>query len=157
MAKIKRVLISVTDKKGIVEFAKGLKGFGVEILSTGGTAAQIKAAGIDVTDVSAYTGFPEMMHGRLKTLHPKVHGGLLAIRDNEEHGSAAKTHGIEMIDLVVRHPERAHFFMPPWAGAPEEADLLREYLQSIAEPFPPGLPDFGGPRERAAVEPPRPR
>jgi len=99
--KIKRVLISVTDKKGIVEFAKGLKGFGVEILSTGGTAAQIKAAGIDVTDVSSYTGFPEMMDGRLKTLHPKVHGGLLAMRDHEEHMKAAKAHGIEMIDMVV--------------------------------------------------------
>jgi phosphoribosylaminoimidazolecarboxamide formyltransferase/IMP cyclohydrolase len=99
--KIKRVLISVTDKKGIVDFAKGLKAFGVEILSTGGTAAQIKAAGIDVTDVSAYTGFPEMMDGRLKTLHPKVHGGLLALRDHEEHMKAARAHGIEMIDMVV--------------------------------------------------------
>ena len=99
--KIKRALISVTDKKGIVEFAKGLKGFGVEILSTGGTAAQIKAAGIDVTDVSAYTGFPEMMDGRLKTLHPKVHGGLLALRDHQEHMKSAGAHGIEMIDMVV--------------------------------------------------------
>lgn len=99
--KITRALISVTDKKGIVEFAKGLKGFGVEILSTGGTAAQIKAAGIDVTDVSAYTGFPEMMDGRLKTLHPKVHGGLLALRDHEEHIKSARAHGIEMIDMVV--------------------------------------------------------
>ena len=99
--KIRRVLISVTDKSGIVEFAKGLKGLGVEILSTGGTAARLKEAGIDVTDVSAYTGFPEMMDGRLKTLHPKVHGGLLALRDNEEHRAAAKAHGIEMIDMVV--------------------------------------------------------
>ena len=99
--KIKRALISVTDKTGIVEFAKGLKGFGVEILSTGGTAAQIKAAGIDVTDVSAYTGFPEMMDGRLKTLHPKVHGGLLALRDHQEHMKSAGAHGIEMIDMVV--------------------------------------------------------
>ena len=99
--KIKRALISVTDKKGIVDFAKGLKVFGVEILSTGGTAAQIKAAGIDVTDVSSYTGFPEMMDGRLKTLHPKVHGGLLALRDHEEHMKAATAHGIEMIDMAV--------------------------------------------------------
>jgi phosphoribosylaminoimidazolecarboxamide formyltransferase/IMP cyclohydrolase len=99
--KIRRVLISVTDKKGIVDFAKGLRTFGVEILSTGGTAAQIKAAGIDVTDVSAYTGFPEMMDGRLKTLHPKVHGGLLAMRDHEEHMRAAKAHGIQMIDMVI--------------------------------------------------------
>ena len=99
--KIKRALISVTDKTGIVEFAEGLKAFGVEILSTGGTAAQLKAAGIGVTDVSAYTGFPEMMDGRLKTLHPKIHGGLLALRDREEHRSAARAHGIEMIDMVV--------------------------------------------------------
>ena len=99
--KINRALISVTDKTGIVEFAKGLKAFGVEILSTGGTAAQLKAAGIDVTDVSAYTGFPEMMDGRLKTLHPKIHGGLLALRDREEHRASARAHGIEMIDLVA--------------------------------------------------------
>ncbi len=99
--KIKRALISVTDKRGVADFAKGLKAFGVEILSTGGTAAIIQAAGIDVTDVSAYTGFPEMMDGRLKTLHPKVHGGLLALRDNEEHRAAARAHGIEMIDMVV--------------------------------------------------------
>jgi phosphoribosylaminoimidazolecarboxamide formyltransferase/IMP cyclohydrolase len=98
---IKRALISVTDKKGIVDFAKGLKAFGVEILSTGGTAAQLKAAGIDVTDVSAYTGFPEMMDGRLKTLHPKVHGGLLALREHAAHMKAAETHGIAMIDMVV--------------------------------------------------------
>ena len=101
MTKIGRALISVTDKKGIVELAKGLKGFGVEILSTGGTAAAIKAAGIDVTDVSAYTGFPEMMGGRLKTLHPKVHGGLLALRDHDEHMKSARAHGIGMIDMVV--------------------------------------------------------
>ncbi len=101
MTKIGRALISVTDKKGIVELAKGLKGFGVEILSTGGTAAAIKAAGIDVTDVSVYTGFPEMMGGRLKTLHPKVHGGLLALRDHDEHMKSARAHGIGMIDMVV--------------------------------------------------------
>jgi phosphoribosylaminoimidazolecarboxamide formyltransferase / IMP cyclohydrolase len=99
--KIKRALISVTDKKGIVEFAGGLKKFGVEILSTGGTAAQLKAKGIEVRDVSDYTGFPEMMDGRLKTLHPKIHGGLLALRNNEAHRKAAKEHGIEFIDMVV--------------------------------------------------------
>ncbi len=99
--KIRRALISVTDKKGIVDFAKGLKAFGIEILSTGGTAAAIKAAGIDVIDVAAYTGFPEMMDGRLKTLHPKVHGGLLALRDRAEHMKSAGAHGIEMIDMVV--------------------------------------------------------
>ncbi|HOG18234.1 MAG TPA: bifunctional phosphoribosylaminoimidazolecarboxamide formyltransferase/IMP cyclohydrolase [Syntrophales bacterium] len=98
---IKRVLISVTDKKGIVEFAKGLDAFGVEILSTGGTAAQLRKAGLPVRDVSDYTGFPEMMDGRLKTLHPKIHGGLLALRNNEEHRKAMKAHGIEPIDMVV--------------------------------------------------------
>ena len=98
---IKRALISVTDKKGIVEFAKELAKFGVEILSTGGTADQLRKSGIDVTDVSDYTGFPEMMDGRLKTLHPKIHGGLLALRNNEEHRNAAKEHGIDLIDMAV--------------------------------------------------------
>ncbi|MBW2559057.1 MAG: bifunctional phosphoribosylaminoimidazolecarboxamide formyltransferase/IMP cyclohydrolase [Deltaproteobacteria bacterium] len=99
--KIKKVLISVTDKKGIVDFARELKKFDVEILSTGGTAAQLRKADIDVTDVSDYTGFPEMMDGRLKTLHPKIHGGLLALRDNEGHVKSAREHGIDMIDMVV--------------------------------------------------------
>ena len=98
---IKRVLISVTDKAGIIEFAKGLAQFDVEILSTGGTAAQLRQNGLSVRDVSDYTGFPEMMDGRLKTLHPKIHGGLLALRDNKSHQEAAKIHGIEMIDMVV--------------------------------------------------------
>jgi len=98
---IRRVLISVTDKGGIVEFAKGLDAFGVEILSTGGTAAQLRKAGLAIRDVSDYTGFPEMMDGRLKTLHPKIHGGLLALRDNEEHRKAMESHGIEPIDMVV--------------------------------------------------------
>ncbi|MBW2675578.1 MAG: bifunctional phosphoribosylaminoimidazolecarboxamide formyltransferase/IMP cyclohydrolase, partial [Deltaproteobacteria bacterium] len=98
---IKKVLISVTDKTGIVDFAHELKGFDVEILSTGGTAAQLREAGIDVTDVSDYTGFPEMMDGRLKTLHPKIHGGLLALRNNEGHVKSDKEHGIDMIDMVV--------------------------------------------------------
>ena len=90
---IKRVLISVTDKKGIVEFARELAAFNVEILSTGGTAAQIRNSGIAVRDVSDYTGFPEMMDGRLKTLHPKIHGGLLALRDNENHMKPWRTTG----------------------------------------------------------------
>ncbi len=98
---IKRALISVTDKTGIVEFAKGLQAFGVEILSTGGTAAQLRASGVSVIDVSDYTGFPEMMDGRLKTLHPKIHGGLLALRDKEEHLEALKKHDIGLIDMVV--------------------------------------------------------
>jgi len=98
---IKRVLISVTDKAGIVDFARGLKGFNVEILSTGGTAALLRKSGIEVRDVADYTGFPEMMDGRLKTLHPKIHGGILALRDKAEHLASAQTHGIEMIDMVV--------------------------------------------------------
>lgn len=98
---IKKVLISVTDKKGIVEFARELTKFGVKILSTGGTADKIRKSGIDVTDVSDHTGFPEMMDGRLKTLHPKIHGGLLALRDNDEHRKAAEEHGIDFIDMVV--------------------------------------------------------
>ena len=98
---IKRALISVTDKRGIVDFARELQIYGVEILSTGGTAAQLRENDIAVTDVSDYTGFPEMMDGRLKTLHPKIHGGLLSLRDNEEHVKSAEEHGIDMIDMVV--------------------------------------------------------
>ena len=98
---IKRVLISVTNKQGIVEFAQGLKDFGAEILSTGGTAAQLRKSGVPVTDVSDYTGFPEMMDGRLKTLHPKIHGGLLGLRDKESHMQALREHGIGLIDMVV--------------------------------------------------------
>jgi len=101
MSQIKRALISVTDKNGIVEFARKLSSFGVEILSTGGTAAQLRKSGITVKDVSEYTGFPEMMDGRLKTLHPKIHGGLLALRDNPEHVKSMKKQGIEPIDMVV--------------------------------------------------------
>ena len=97
---IKRVLISVTDKKGIVEFAQGLKTFNVEILSTGGTASQLRKSGVPVTEVSDYTGFPEMMDGRLKTLHPKIHGGLLGLRDKESHMQALREHGIGLIDMV---------------------------------------------------------
>jgi phosphoribosylaminoimidazolecarboxamide formyltransferase/IMP cyclohydrolase len=100
-APIRRALISVSEKTGLIEFAKALAGRGVAVLSTGGTAKALKDAGITVTDVSEHTGFPEMMDGRLKTLHPKVHGGLLAIRGNAAHDSAAKTHGIAPIDLLV--------------------------------------------------------
>jgi phosphoribosylaminoimidazolecarboxamide formyltransferase/IMP cyclohydrolase len=98
---IKRALISVSDKAGIVDFAKKLAGFGCELLSTGGTAKALRDAGLKVLDVSEYTGFPEMMDGRVKTLHPKVHGGLLARRDLKEHQEAAKKHGIGMIDMVI--------------------------------------------------------
>src|SRR6185436_6981006 len=98
---IRRALISVSDKTGIVDFARELSGFGVEIISTGGTARALRDAGITVRDVSEVTGFPEMMDGRVKTLHPRVHGGLLAVRDNPDHMRQARDHGIEMIDLVV--------------------------------------------------------
>jgi phosphoribosylaminoimidazolecarboxamide formyltransferase/IMP cyclohydrolase len=99
--RIRRALLSVSDKTGLVEFAKALHGRGIEIVSTGGTAAALKAAGIPVKDVSELTGFPEMMDGRVKTLHPNVHGGLLAIRGNAEHDKAASEHGILPIDLLV--------------------------------------------------------
>ncbi len=101
LRKITRALLSVSDKTGLAEFAKALAGHGVEIVSTGGTAKALQDAGLKVVDVSELTGFPEMMDGRVKTLHPKVHGGLLAIRGNEEHAGAMATHGIKPIDLVV--------------------------------------------------------
>ena len=100
-AVIKRALISVSDKTGLIEFAKVLAARGVEILSTGGTAKALKDAGLTVKDVAEHTGFPEMMDGRLKTLHPKVHGGLLAVRDDAAHMAAANAHGIAPIDLLV--------------------------------------------------------
>src|SRR6185369_13553407 len=90
--RVTRALLSVSDKTGLIEFAKALAGHGVELVSTGGTAKAIAAAGLKVKDVSELTGFPEMMDGRVKTLHPKVHGGLLAIRDNAEHAEAMKNH-----------------------------------------------------------------
>jgi phosphoribosylaminoimidazolecarboxamide formyltransferase/IMP cyclohydrolase len=101
MGKIERAIISVTDKSGIVEFAKSISELGVQILSTGGTARALREGGISVTDISDYTGFPEMMDGRVKTLHPKVHGGLLGLRDNPEHVEMMKAHGIKTIDMVV--------------------------------------------------------
>src|SRR5947209_71390 len=99
--RVNRALLSVSDKSGLIEFARALAGHGVELISTGGTAKAIAAAGLKVKDVSELTGFPEMMDGRVKTLHPKVHGGLLAIRDNAEHAAAMKSHGIAAIDLLV--------------------------------------------------------
>jgi phosphoribosylaminoimidazolecarboxamide formyltransferase/IMP cyclohydrolase len=101
MRLIKRALISVSDKTGIIDFARELKHFNVEIISTGGTAKTLREAGIDVRDISDVTGFPEMMDGRVKTLHPRVHGGLLALRDNPEHLAAMERHGIQPIDMVV--------------------------------------------------------
>ncbi len=99
--KIRRALVSVHDKTGVVELARALAGFGVEILSTGGTAKLLREAGLAVRDVAEVTGFPEMMDGRVKTLHPKIHGGILARRDVPEHLAALDRHGIPPIDLVV--------------------------------------------------------
>ncbi|MCE5195390.1 MAG: hypothetical protein LLF28_08100 [Nitrospiraceae bacterium] len=101
MPKIKRALVSVSDKKELPEFVKGLHSLGIEILSTGGTARALRDAGVPVKDVSDYTGFPEMLDGRLKTLHPKVHGGLLSRRDNPKDMEDIKEYGIELIDMVV--------------------------------------------------------
>lgn len=99
--KIKRALLSVSDKRGIVEFGKGLAAMGVDIISTGGTMKALRDAGVLVTAVQDVTGFPEMMDGRVKTLHPKIHGAILAMRDHESHVQAMKDHGITPIDLVV--------------------------------------------------------
>jgi phosphoribosylaminoimidazolecarboxamide formyltransferase/IMP cyclohydrolase len=101
LAPVKRALLSVSDKTGLVELGKALAAQGVELLSTGGTARTLREAGLEVKDVAEVTGFPEMMDGRVKTLHPVVHGGLLALRDNDEHRAAMETHGIGGIDLVV--------------------------------------------------------
>jgi phosphoribosylaminoimidazolecarboxamide formyltransferase / IMP cyclohydrolase len=98
---VKRALISVSDKAGLEDLAKTLHKFDIEILSTGGTAKAIRALGIPVKDVSEHTGFPEMLDGRVKTLHPKIHGGLLALRGNKEHMETARNHGIGLIDMVV--------------------------------------------------------
>ena len=101
MRKIARAVISVTDKSGIVEFAQSLASFGVAILSTGGTARAMREGGVSVTDISQHTGFPEMLDGRVKTLHPKVHGGILGMRDNPEHVRTMEAQGVLPIDLVV--------------------------------------------------------
>jgi len=98
---IRRALLSVTDKTGLVDFAQGLADFGVELISTGGTARTLREAGLAVRDISDLTGFPEMLDGRVKTLHPKVHGGILYIRGNPEHEAAIAAHGIQPIDMMV--------------------------------------------------------
>ena len=130
LRKIKRALISVSDKTGIIEFAAMLSSFGVEIISTGGTAKAIRDSGLNVTDVSEVTGFPEMMDGRVKTLHPMVHGAFLALRDNDEHLAAMKTHSIEPIDLVVVN------LYPFEQTVAQEGVSLRDAVENI---------DIGGP------------
>jgi phosphoribosylaminoimidazolecarboxamide formyltransferase/IMP cyclohydrolase len=130
LRKIKRALVSVSDKTGIVEFAEELNRFGVQIISTGGTAKILRENGIDVTEVSEITEFPEMMGGRVKTLHPKIHGAFLGLRDNAEHLEAMKTHNIEPIDLVVVN------LYPFEKTVENEAVTLEEAIEQI---------DIGGP------------
>ncbi|NJD90851.1 MAG: bifunctional phosphoribosylaminoimidazolecarboxamide formyltransferase/IMP cyclohydrolase [Geobacter sp.] len=130
MAKITRALISVSDKTGVVEFSRELARYGVEILSTGGTAKLLRDAGLTVKDVSDFTGFPEMLDGRVKTLHPKVHGGLLGMRGNPEHVATMKQHGIEPIDMVVVN-------LYPFEATVAKADCtLADAIENI---------DIGGP------------
>ena len=130
MSKVSTALISVTDKSGIVEFARSLEKLGVEILSTGGTARTLRDGGIKVLDISEYTGFPEMMDGRVKTLHPKVHGGLLGRRDNQEDIQMMEKHGIRSIDLVVVNLYQFELTVA------KEGCTLEEAVQNI---------DIGGP------------
>ena len=130
MAQITRALISVSDKTGVLEFARKLAGYNVEILSTGGTAKMLREAGLTVKDVSEFTGFPEMLDGRVKTLHPKVHGGLLGMRSNPEHVAKMKEHGIENIDLVVVN------LYPFEATVAKEGCTLEDAIENI---------DIGGP------------
>src|SRR6266481_7696432 len=101
LRRVRRALLSVSDKSGLVEFARALADQSIELISTGGTRKALAEAGLGVRDISELTGFPEMMDGRVKTLHPKVHGGLLALRDNERHDAAMRSHGIQPIDLLV--------------------------------------------------------
>ena len=127
MAGIKRALISVSDKTGVVEMAKGLEALGAEILSTGGTAKALREAGIKVTDVAAYTGSPEILDGRVKTLHPKIHGGLLGRRSMPAHVEQMKQQGIGPIDVVVvnLYPFEATIAKPhcPFEEAIENIDI----------------------------------
>ena len=130
LRKIKRALISVSDKSGLVEFVAELVKHGVELISTGGTAAHIRNSGFTVTDVSDVTGFPEMMDGRVKTLHPKIHGAFLALRDNADHVASMTAHGITPIDLVVVN-------LYPFEATIAKADVtLEEAVENI---------DIGGP------------
>lgn len=130
MIKVKRALISVSDKQGITEFARGLKSLGVQIISTGGTARLLSSAGIGVVEVSDYTGFPEMLDGRVKTLHPKIHAGLLALRDNPKHMQELSQHKIRPIDMVVVN------LYPFEKTVQKKTTTLKEAIENI---------DIGGP------------
>src|SRR5258707_6664440 len=135
--RVTRALLSVSDKSGLIEFARALTDHGIDLVSTGGTAKAIAAGGLQVRDVSELTGFPEMMDGRVKTLHPKVHGGLLAIRDNAEHAQAMKSHGIAPIDLLVVN-------LYPFEATVDKGAGFEECIENI---------DIGGrPPSRAAAE-----
>lgn len=101
MFPVRRALLSVTDKTGLVEFGWGLQEMGVHLLSTGGTAKVLRENGVLITEVSDYTGFPEMLDGRVKTLHPRIHGGILGIRDDRDHAATMERYGIEPIDMIV--------------------------------------------------------
>src|SRR3712207_6366026 len=103
LRQVRRALLSVSDKTGLVDFARALREAGVELLSTGGTAKALREAGLEVRDVSEVTGFPEMLDGRVKTLHPRVHGGILAVRDNPEHTRALAEHEIGPIEIGRAH------------------------------------------------------
>ena len=127
--RVTRALLSVSDKSGLIDFARALAKHDIELVSTGGTAKAIAAAGLKVRDVSELTGFPEMMDGRVKTLHPKVHGGLLAIRDNAEHANAMKAHGIAPIDLLVVN-------LYPFEATVDKGAGFEECIENI---------DIGGP------------
>src|SRR6202789_3391273 len=126
---VTRALLSVSNKTGLIEFARALVIHGVELVSTGGTAKAIADAGLKVRDVSELTGFPEMMDGRVKTLHPKVHGGVLASRDNPEHAQAMKNHGIAPIDLLVVN-------LYPFEATVDKGADFEECIENI---------DIGGP------------
>src|ERR1700704_4193524 len=127
--RVTRALLSVSDKSGLIEFARALASHGIDLVSTGGTAKAIAAAGLKVRDVSELTGFPEMMDGRVKTLHPRVHGGLLAIRDNAEHAKAMAAHGIAPIDLLVVN-------LYPFEATVDKGAGFEECIENI---------DIGGP------------
>ena len=129
LRRVTRALLSVSDKSGLIEFARALAGHDIELVSTGGTAKALADAGLKVRDVSELTGFPEMMDGRVKTLHPKVHGGLLAIRDNPDHTQAMKTHGIGPIDLLVVN-------LYPFEATIDKGAAFEECIENI---------DIGGP------------
>ena len=126
---IKRALLSVSDKAGLIELGQALGKHGVELVSTGGTARALREAGLTVKDISDLTGFPEMMDGRVKTLHPKVHGGLLAVRNNPEHVGSMEEHDIGAIDLVVVN-------LYPFAATVAKGAGREEIIENI---------DIGGP------------